>query len=115
MWLPMFTSGSLLSLHIWYSIRCGTFATCIIYTLSKAYHSPPPPHLSLSLSLSSLSKENCIDGVEFLLLKDEEVKEMVPPLGIAKKIIRLIPRSEVNNTIQAYNSYECVFILVSIV
>ena len=39
--------------------------------------------------------ENCIDGIEFLLLKDEEVKKMVPPIGIAKKIIRLIPRPAV--------------------
>ena len=86
-----------------------------MYHIHTVQSIPLPPNLSLSLSLSSLSKENCIDGVEFLLLKDEEVKEMVPPLGIAKKIIRLIPRSEVNNTIQAYNSYGCVFILVSIV
>ena len=32
---------------------------------------------------------------------------MVPPLGIAKKIIRLIPRPKVNDDdIQVYNPYE---------
>ena len=41
------------------------------------------------------SLENCIDGIEFLLLQDEEVKRMVPPLGLAKKIIHLIPRPAV--------------------
>ena len=81
------------------------FAVHVPDTLSKAYHSPLPP---------SFSKENCIDGVEFLLLKDK-VKEIVLPLGIAKKIIRLIPRSEVNNIIHVYNSHGYVFILVSIV
>ena len=30
--------------------------------------------------------------MEFLLLRDDEVHKMVPQLGIAKKIIRLIPR-----------------------
>lgn len=46
-----------------------------------------------------ISLENCIDGVEFLLLEDDEVYRMVPPLGIAKKIIRLIPRPVVRKCI----------------
>ena len=41
--------------------------------------------------------DNYIDGKEFLLLTEKEVKEMVPPLGLAKKISRLLPSpSEVN-------------------
>ena len=47
------------------------------------------------------SPGNCIDGIEFLL-SDEKVKRMIPPLGIAKKIIRLIPRPEVNYSLHVY-------------
>ena len=32
------------------------------------------------------------DGSEFIKLTKAEVKEMVPPLGLAKKIIRMIPK-----------------------
>ena len=51
-------------------------------------------HSVIALVLFS-STENCIDGVEFLLLKDAEVHKMVPQLGMAKKIIRLILRDSV--------------------
>ena len=63
----------------------------------------PLPYVNLFL-LTCL--ENCIDGLEFTLLKDDEVKEMVPPLGIAKKIIRLIPRPTVILTV-------CIFQCIS--
>ena len=36
--------------------------------------------------------DNFIDGKEFLKLTENEVKEMVAPLGLAKKIIRMIPK-----------------------
>jgi len=36
--------------------------------------------------------ENYIDGKEFLLLTEKEIKEMVPPIGLTKKIIRLLPQ-----------------------
>ena len=36
--------------------------------------------------------ENYIDGKEFIKLTEAEVKVMVPPIGLAKKIIRLIPK-----------------------
>ena len=36
---------------------------------------------------------NYIDGKEFLDLTDHDVREMVPAIGIAKKISRLIPKS----------------------
>ncbi len=36
--------------------------------------------------------DNYIDGGEFMNLTPTEVKEMVPPIGLAKKIIRLIPK-----------------------
>ena len=39
--------------------------------------------------------ENFIDGKEFLLLNADEVKAMIPPIGLAKKIIRLLPSSKV--------------------
>ena len=34
---------------------------------------------------------NYIDGKEFLALKEEEIYKMVPPVGLAKKIIRMLP------------------------
>ena len=42
--------------------------------------------------LVSLS-ENYIDGTVFLTLTEGEVKTMVPPLGLVRKIIKLIPQS----------------------
>ena len=33
-----------------------------------------------------------IDGQEFIKLTETEVKEMVPPIGLAKKILRMIPK-----------------------
>ena len=38
--------------------------------------------------------ENFIDGAEFLTLTEADVKAMVPPLGLVKKIMRLLPRHE---------------------
>lgn len=34
--------------------------------------------------------ENYIDGKEFLTLTEQEIKTMVPPIGLARKIIRLV-------------------------
>jgi len=39
--------------------------------------------------------ENFIDGREFLSLTADEVKAMVPPIGLAKKIVRFLPSSKV--------------------
>ena len=39
--------------------------------------------------------ENYIDGEEFLSLTESEIKSMVPPIGLTRKISRLIPRTEV--------------------
>ena len=36
--------------------------------------------------------DNFIDGKEFTKLTESEVKQMVNAIGIAKKIIRLIPK-----------------------
>ena len=36
--------------------------------------------------------ENYIDGKEFIKLTEAEVKAMVVPIGLAKKILRLIPK-----------------------
>lgn len=33
-----------------------------------------------------------MDGKKFASLTNEEVKEMVPPLGLAKKVLRLMPK-----------------------
>ena len=35
--------------------------------------------------------DNYIDGGAFVTLSAEEIKEMVPPIGLAKKILKLIP------------------------
>ena len=34
--------------------------------------------------------DNYIDGSEFVALTLTEIKEMVPPIGLAKKIVKLI-------------------------
>ena len=36
--------------------------------------------------------DNYIDGSEFVALTLTEIKEMVPPIGLAKKIVNLFPR-----------------------
>ena len=36
--------------------------------------------------------DNYIDGVEFVSLTLPEIREMVPPIGLAKKIVKLIPK-----------------------
>ena len=36
--------------------------------------------------------ENYIDGSEFLKLTDRDIRDMIPAVGIAKKIGRLVPK-----------------------
>ena len=36
--------------------------------------------------------ENYIDGAEFVGLSEAEIREMVPPIGLTKKIVKLIPK-----------------------
>ena len=36
--------------------------------------------------------ENYVDGAEFVSLTEEEIKGMVPPLGLFKKILKLRPK-----------------------
>ena len=36
--------------------------------------------------------DNYIDGNAFVTLTSEEIKEMVPPIGLVKKITKLIPK-----------------------
>ena len=50
---------------------------------------------------------NYVDGKEFISLTQDEVKEMVPPLGLAKKVLRLIPQVSThgkNNQVFVYRS-----------
>ena len=47
------------------------------------------------LQRSVLFAENYIDGAEFLTLTEIEVKAMVPPIGLARKVMRLLPHREV--------------------
>ena len=35
--------------------------------------------------------ENYLDGTEFIALSEDEIKSMVPPLGLVKKIMKLQP------------------------
>jgi len=42
----------------------------------------------------SLILENYIDGAEFLTLTEAEVKAMIPPIGLARKILKLLPQPE---------------------
>ena len=48
--------------------------------------------IDLSGVCGFLCIDNYIDSSEFVNLTPPEVKEMVPPIGLAKKIIRLIPK-----------------------
>ena len=43
-----------------------------------------------------LSSDNYIDGTEFFNLTEDEVKAMVPPLGLHRKILRLLPNKVQN-------------------
>ena len=36
--------------------------------------------------------ENYIGGAEFVALSDSEIREIVPPLGLAKKIMKMVPK-----------------------
>ena len=36
--------------------------------------------------------ENYIDGAEFVGLSEAEIKEIIPPIGLTKKIMKLIPK-----------------------
>lgn len=47
----------------------------------------------IQIATTIMSLDNYIDGTEFHLLKEDDVKAMVPPIGLAKKIIRLLPVS----------------------
>lgn len=49
---------------------------------------------SVSQPVSFLS-ENYIDGAEFLTLTESEVKTMIPPIGLARKVMRLLQQQEV--------------------
>ncbi len=35
--------------------------------------------------------ENYVDGIEFISLTEDEIKAMVPPIGLVKKIMKLRP------------------------
>lgn len=41
--------------------------------------------------------ENYIDGMEFTSLTEEEIKSLVPPIGLVKKIIKLHPQNVSSN------------------
>lgn len=59
-------------------------------------------HVSMSVTLITCTiimyiyfyVENLIDGKEFVALQENEVKDLIPPLGIVKKILRLIPAKD---------------------
>lgn len=36
--------------------------------------------------------DNYIDGSEFVKLTEQEVKEMIPAIGVMKKVTRLLPK-----------------------
>ena len=45
--------------------------------------------MHIMIYLIFMHVENYIDGEEFFCLREDEVKEIVPVIGIAKKIFRL--------------------------
>ena len=54
--------------------------------------------------------ENFIDGEAFFELSEEEICEMTPPVGLAKKIMYLIQSVSVYNTVKSI--CECYLITV---
>jgi formylmethanofuran dehydrogenase subunit D len=36
--------------------------------------------------------EKYIDGCAFVMLNEEDVRELVPPIGLTKKIMSLVPK-----------------------
>ena len=52
-------------------------------------HGIPPQYYSKMLIIFL---DNYIDGMEFFSLKESDVKAMVPPIGLTKKIMRLLPK-----------------------
>ena len=46
-------------------------------------------------NLSLSFQRTTFDGAEFLTLTESEVKAMVPPIGLARKVMRLLPQQEV--------------------
>ena len=49
-------------------------------------------HQGLYTLVLSFYTENYIDGTEFVGLTECEIKEIVPPIGLAKKIMKLVPK-----------------------
>ena len=47
---------------------------------------------SIYLYLPFTFSDNYIDGKEFLKLTEQDIKEMIPAVGIIKKLARLIPK-----------------------
>ena len=45
--------------------------------------------------MTHLGAENYIHGEEFLCLTESDVKAMVPPIGLARKVMRLLPTPKV--------------------
>ena len=52
--------------------------------------------------------DNFIDGKEFVALKENEVKELIAPLGIVKKILRLIPTQDLVSMYMTHLACTCI-------
>jgi hypothetical protein len=63
-------------------------------------------HKGIPSSIVEIFSDNLIDGSEFLQLTQNELDSLVKPLGIRKKISRLIPNLKSPTSLDAQNSSE---------
>ena len=52
-----------------------------------------------------MSLENYIDGAAFLTLTEDDIKGMIPPLGLVKKITKLLPKHS-QETVSCISQYD---------
>ncbi|XP_065902672.1 uncharacterized protein [Dysidea avara] len=60
-------------------------------------------------SFCEILKENYIDGKEFLQLSQQDLKEMIPAIGIVKKLLRLISKDDIPalSSVDTYSPTPC--------
>lgn len=56
----------------------------------------------------ALPTEHCAEnGKEFLCLTESDIKSMVPPIGLARKVMRLLPTPEVLTSNWCVKIFSC--------
>ena len=55
--------------------------------------------------IECLQTENYIDGCAFMMLNEEDVRELVPPIGLTKKIMSFVPKVSSADTFHMMGVY----------